>query len=979
MRNNDPFADLIRSLEENLQREGGDRPPIEPRQPVTMGNPRRWLWLLIPLLILIFFNRWLTFYTDWYWYDSLGLATVFFTRIKASLGLFMAGALICWLFLAFNVWLAHRLEPYGLVDTALEQIANAFGLRVTSVILLAGALLAVLMGFAASSTWEDFLVYFNQGTFHLTVPIFNRDVSFFMFTLPIWQGIRAWLMVLGVFTLVASAVTTGVGLRGWNVRTAVLAHLSILGALILGLVAWQYRLDAYQLAYSERGVVLGPSYTDVHAQLPAYNLLSIITLITAALLVVTVFLRRTWRVIAVVLVVWVVLAVVAGSIYPSLIQRFQVSPNELTLELPYIANNIKFTRAAFELDKIEPHSYDATRPLTTEALLTQPDTVRNIRLWDYRPLLQTYSQVQALTQYYEFNNIDIDRYTINGKVQQMMLAARELVPERLNADAQTWINRKLVYTHGYGVAASPVAKVTGDGLPEFLLKDLPVQGVITVTQPQIYFGELTNDYVVVRTGQPEFDYPRGQDKATSQFTATQGIPMSFGARLLFALNFADINLLLNRDIGAESRLLWRREITERVREVAPFLQFDNDPYVVIGDDGRIYWIQDAYTVSDRFPYSEPANSAIGQTGPTQSINYIRNSVKIVTNAYDGTMKFYVVDEQEPIIAAYMRIFPALFTSFSAMPAGLKAHIRYPEGLFSVQANVYRIYHMTDANEFYNKEDVWAWPEEIHDSQPQPIEPYYVLMELPDSKSLSFVQILPFTPANRENMIAWLAVQNDPGKYGQKLVYEFGKDSLIYGPKQIEARIDQDPAISQQLTLWNQQGSGVVRGNLLVIPIGGSLLYVEPLYLQASNGKIPQLKRVILATADRVVMGDNLGLALAGLFGNNVLTNAELAELAGPGGAGPVNNPNGATQGASSTETTATGNISVASLITSANHHYTQAQKNLRNGDWTGYGRETDALRTTLEQLMKLTGASTTTTTTTTAPAPTVAPTPSSGG
>lgn len=974
MRNNDPFADLIRSLEENLEREGGGRPPIDVGRPArTGGNPRRWLWIIIPLLILIFFFRSVGFYADWIWYNSLGLSSVFGTRIQAALGLFAVAALVFWLFLALNVWLAHRLAPYGLADTPVEQIANAFNVRVLPVILFIGAILAFFMGLAASGAWEDVLVYLHHGTFNLTVPIFNQDVSFFMFTLPVWEDVRGWLMFMGVVTLLATAVVGGVGWRGWNVSTPLLVHLSVLGALLLGLVAWQYRLDAYELVYSERGVVLGAGYTDIHAQLPAYNLLSIITALTALLLVVTAFLRRTWRVIVVLLVAWVIVAVVAGSLYPSLIQRFKVSPNELSLEKPYIATNIQFTRAAFDLDKIAAHPYKAGGQLTATALTSQPETVRNIRLWDYRPLLQTYNQVQALTQYYEFNDVDIDRYKINGKLQQVMLAARELVPERLNADAQTWINRKLVYTHGYGAAVSPVAEVTGDGLPQFLLKDLPVQGVITVTQPQIYFGELTNDYVVVNTGQAEFDYPRGDSKATTNFAADTGIKMSLGTRLLFALNFADINLLLNGDIGSDSKLLWRRNIMERVREVAPFLRYDNDPYLVIGDDGRMYWFVDAYTTSDRFPYGEQtALTNNDQTGSTTPINYMRNSVKIVINAYDGAMKFYVVDEKEPIIAAYQQIFPALFSPFSAMPAGLKAHIRYPNDLFTVEAQIYRIYHMTDPNEFYNKEDVWAWPQEVYNNQTQPVEPYYVLMQLPDNKDLDFVQILPFTPANRENMIAWLAAQNDPEKYGQKLVYEFGKDALVYGPKQIEARIDQDPVISQQLSLWNQQGSSVLRGNLLIFPVGGSLLYVEPLYLQATSSNIPELKRVILATTERVVMAENLGLALASLFGQNILNNPNLAVLAGPTGQATTGGVGGTPQNAPGA--TGASSTNVTELIIQANNVYSQAQGSLRNGDWANYGKQMDALRTTLQQLMTTTGAQAKPT-----GVPTPAPTPTRGG
>jgi len=949
MRNDDPFADLIRSLEENLERnanarqqrqqqgDGGEQPPLRrPTGDLPQFNGRRFLWILLPILFFLFFSRILGFYADWFWYDSVGYTSVFFTRIWSSFGLFVAAAVAFWLLLAVNVLIARRLEPRSFAGSALEEIANALRLRITSIILFAGAIVALLVGASTSGAWEPVLLYLNQGVFNLADPVFGRDVSFFVFTLPFWEGLRTWLFVALLFALVATAIVYGLGWRGWEVRTAALAHLSILGAALLLLIAWQYRLNAYELLYSTRGAATGAGYTDVNAQMSAYNLLSLVTAVTAVLVVVAAYRRGTWRAIVVLVVIWFGVGILAGNVYPSLVQRFQVSPNELNLERPYIANNIEFTRKAFALDEIEVSSYEASTQLTADALRAEPETIRNIRLWDYRPLLQTYNQIQALRQYYEFVDIDVDRYLIDGRVQQVMLSARELAPERLNPNAQTWVNRKLVYTHGYGVAASPVAQVTRDGLPSFLLQDLPPTGVITITQPQIYFGEKDNGYVIGRTDEPEFDYPRGEGNETTRFSADTGIAMGWGARLLFAIHFADFNLLLNSDIQNDSQLLWRRSINERTRLVAPFLQYDTDPYLVISDDGRLYWFQDAYTVSNRFPYSERLGS----------INYIRNTVKVVTNAYDGRMTFYVMDENEPFTAAYMRIFPDLFQPFSAMPADLQDNIRYPNDLFRVQAAVYRTYHMTDPNEFYNKEDVWAWPQEMFNNELQDIEPYYVLMQLPGEDKLDFIQILPFTPANRENMIAWLAVRNDPDVYGQKLVYEFGKDSLVYGPKQIEARIDQDSQISQQLALWNQAGRSVIRGNLLIIPIGGSLLYVEPLYLQADTGKIPELARVILATADRIVMAENLGLALAELFGSNVLAETGLTDLtAGLTSSAPV--------APSTTPTADLSNATVEQLINRANDAFNQAQAALRDGDWTTYGAQMEIVQNALQQLAQL--------------------------
>ena len=933
MRQNDPFADLLRSLEENLEGEGGaPPPPVEPGeawQP-RPGGSRRIVWILLPLLLLIFFNRIVSFYTDWIWYDSVGQSQVFMTRLWASFALFLVGAAVVWLFMAINVWLARRLEPSGLHRTPVEAFAEGMGISVSSIVLIGAGIFALLMGLTASNAWEVLLVYLNQQPFGLTDPLFNRDVSFFLFTLPVWEAARTWLMVALVATLIATGVVSGLGWRGWQASKRVLAHLAVLGALILALVAWQYRLDALQLVYSERGAVFGAGYADAHAQLPAYNVLSIITLITALLLIVTPFIRQAWRAMVAVLAIWIVIAVVAGNLYPSLVQRFQVDPNELNRERPYIADNIKFTRLAFNLDSIVERSYRASSALTAESLLQEPETVRNVRLWDYRPLLQTYNQIQALRQYYEFNDVDVDRYTIDGETRQVMLSARELVPDRLSQDAQTWVNRKLVYTHGYGVAASPVSQVTQDGLPSFYLKDLPPQGVITVTQPQIYFGELTNDYVIVRTTEPEFDYPSGDGNVTTHFSANSGIAMTVWARILFAIRFADINLLLNQDITADSQLLWKRNIIDRVQELAPFLHFDKDPYIVIGGDGRLYWYVDAYTVSNRFPYSEPFGN----------VNYIRNPIKIVINAYDGTMHFIRIDEKEPVAAAYARIFPTLFESTSAIPDDLIRNIRYPSDLFTVQAEVYRTYHMTDVTEFYNREDMWAWPQEIFQDQTVSMEPYYVLMQLPDEDRLEFVQILPFTPANRENMIAWMAARSDPDVYGEKLVFEFGKDSLLFGPKQVEARIDQDPVISSQLSLWNQQGSNVIRGNLLVIPISGSLLYVEPLYLQAASGRIPELQRVIVATADQVVMAENLGLALVEMFGRQVLSDAGVSELATFGGEGTVEIPPAAGEAPRT----------VDQLIADANAHFEKAQTYAQEGNWAGYGAEIEALKTTLQAL-----------------------------
>ncbi len=977
MAERNPFHEILENLDEDdweqieeelLHDDNGPGGPSTPRRGGGNGGQggggRLLWWMLVPFLVLILFNTVLGFYTDWLWYDSLKLTSVFFTRIGASLGLFAAGALAFWLVFVFNVLLVRRLNPQGLDGTPLFEAVQAVGVRITPVVLLVGAFFAFFMGTGASSAWEELLLYFNQQPFGMTDPIFGRDVSFFLFTLPIWQFLRGWLMTMLVITLIATGIASGIGWRGWGAPAPVRAHLSCLGALILLLIAWQYRLDALELVYSSRGAVFGAGYTDVNAQLPAFTILVFVTIIAAILLLVNVFLQQAWRAIVVVLVGWIAISALAGNIYPNLVQRFQVNPNEFTREREYISHNIDFTRAAFGLDRIVDENFDAESELTGAELLDQPDTIRNIRLWDYRPLLQTYNQVQALRQQYQFTDIDIDRYDVEGERRQLMLSARELIPEQLEQPAQTWVNRKLVYTHGYGVAASPVAEITPDGLPTFVLQDLPVQGILDVNRPQIYFGERTNEYVIVKTETEEFDYPRGEGgNVFTTFEGDTGIRIGgFLPRLAFAIQFADINLFISQELTPESQLLWRRNILQRTLEVAPFLRFDSDPYIVVGGDGNLYWFLDAYTVSGRFPYSEP--SQFGTRTVQPGFNYIRNPVKIIIDAYTGEMDFYLVEPDEPIAAAYARIFPRLFTPFEEMPEDLNAHIRYPNDLFSIQASVFRTYQMTEPTDFYNREDVWAWPEEIFDNQSRPMEPYYVLMQLPGSDDLDFIQILPFTPANRENMISWLAAQNDPEKYGEMLVYRFGKDSLVFGPKQIEARIDQDPTISSLLSLWNQQGSQVIRGNLLVIPIGESLLYVEPLYLQAATGKIPELKRVILATSDRVIMAENLGLALAELFGHGILADTKLAELAISGDSElPAELPAAAREevdvdlAASSLE----------ELILEANSRYAKAQEALMSGDWAAYGAELEGLEIVLERMLDLSGL---------APEPTPQPLPS---
>ena len=629
---------------------------------------------------------------------------------------------------------------------------------------------------------------------------------------------------------------------------------------------------------------------------------------------------------------WIVAILIVGVAYPGLIHRVQVQPSELAKETPYIGYNIEFTREAFGLTHIEEESYPAEPSPTAQDIVDNEATINNIRLWDHRPLKDTYNQIQSIRLYYDFNDIDIDRYIIDGAYRQVMLAGRELSAEKLATEAQTWVNRKLQYTHGYGVVLSPVNEISAEGLPDLLLKDIPPVGVFDITRPEIYYGEKTDEYVIVKTNTQEFDYPSGDENVFGEYQGTGGVSLNgFFRRLAYAWEFGDMNILISGELNSSSRVLYYRNIQDRVKQLAPFLELDADPYLVIAD-GRLYWIQDAYTVTDRYPYSEPYVSF------NEHINYIRNSVKAVIDAYDGTVTLYVTEPGDALIQTYQTIFPDLFAPFEEMPDVLKAHLRYPEGMFNIQASVYRKYHMTDVRVFYNSEDLWALPREVYAGQEQLMEPYYVIMRLPDQIGEEFILMLPFTPVNKNNTISWLAARCDGEHYGKLLAYNFPKDRLVYGPSQIENRIQQDTVITEQFALWDQGGSRVIRGNLLFIPIGESNLYVEPVFLQANSGGLPELKRVIVAAGDSIAMQPALLDSIEAIFGEE-------------GSIPPTTTP---TQPPTTTPSQPM-SPEVAQLIDEARQHYEQAQIELQNGDWAAFGEEWDALQATIDKLVALTG------------------------
>jgi uncharacterized membrane protein (UPF0182 family) len=895
---------------------------------MTPTRLRLWTTLIIALAALFFLTVGVNLYTDWLWYRSINFQQVYLISLGSQLAVFFGAAIPFVLIFVGNVILARKLSTRGKLYRGQQRALDlpVFGW----LIVITGLVLGLAVGLAAAPRWLDFQRFFHPSSFGLGDPLFGLDVGFFIFSLPVYQFIQGWLITTLVMALVGAAFIYFVAqiphLRDdtASIRPHVRLHISALGAALFVVIAWGHNLATYDLLYSPRGVAFGASYTDVHAELLALRAMFWIALIIAVMLLVNVFLRRLWWPI-IGAAAWMVLGLLALTILPSFIQRYVVEPNELALEGPYIEHNIRYTNLAYGLNRVEERAFGEVAPLTLERLDANRSTMQNIRLWDYRPLSETYRQIQEIRLYYRFNDLDIDRYQINGDYRQVIIAARELDQSRLQSP--TWVNQRLQFTHGYGVVMNPVNEVTPEGLPPLWIKDLPPQSVVplTVTRPEIYFGEMTTDYVFVNTEIEEFDYPRGEENVYTTYQGQGGILLdSYFKRLAWSIRLADVNVLLSEYLTTSSRLLVNRQIEERARRVAPFLRYDRDPYIVISD-GRLYWVQDAYTISDRFPYAEPVIAGI---------NYIRNSVKVVTDAYDGTLTFYVADPDDPLIRTYAVIFPGLFTPGDQIPEGLREHLRYPEDLFSVQAAMYRTYHMRDVNVFYNKEDQWNIPREVYGERDQPVEPYYVIIRLPGAEREEFMLIQPFTPATKDNLVAWVAGRCDAPHYGQLVAYRFSKNELVFGPRQIEARIDQDAEISAQLSLWSQRGSRVIRGNLLIIPLENSLLYVEPLYLQAEQGQIPELKRVILAAGERVVMNETLGGALVQLFGTGGAASVRPVETA-------VDKPAAAGE-------------SVHELARQADEHYAAAQAALQRGDWAAYGAEIEAVGQIIKQLVELT-------------------------
>jgi uncharacterized membrane protein (UPF0182 family) len=899
----------------------------------------------IVLLVVIFLALGLVaqvvpFYTDLLWFGEVGYAGVFWTTLSLQGGLFTVVTVAVLVFLWGNLTFAARTAA----PDVLWELEDQLGLpgrvvieplirRFLPIVL---TVIAVVSGLRGSAHWEAVLAYRNAMPFNTVDPVFGRDLAFFVFTLPLWRLAHGWtlalvaatmLLTLVLYVLQRSLVLTT---RGPRLAAGARTHLLLLGALLLALKAVGFWLDRFEIVFSPRGVVFGASYTDVNATLPVLGVLTVLAGVAAVACVAQVAqpgIRLVIGGLGLLIVVWVL----GLGVYPAGLQRFRVSPNELAAERPFIEHNIRMTRRAYGLDRIQEKEFPADENLDARALSRNEVTIKNIRLWDYRPLLRTFGQLQEIRTYYKFVDVDNDRYRINGEYRQLMLSPRELSYQHLQG-GRNWINEHLTYTHGYGVVVGPVTRITAEGLPEFFVKDIPPhssEGFPAVTRPEIYYGEIANDYVLVRTRSQELDYPRGDQNVYTRYQGRGGIPItSWVRRLAFAARFGEPKIILSDDLTAESRILMYRTVMPRIQRIAPFFSYDRDPYLVITDDGRLVWMLDGYTTTDRYPYSEPVRG-MG--------NYIRNSVKVTVDAYHGTVTFYVADPTDPLVRVYARGFPGLLQPLDKMPEDLQRHLRYPEDFFAIQARKYATYHMLDPQVFYNREDLWAVPRRTVEGREREMEPYYTIMRLPNETKEEFILLTVFNPSRRDNMIGWLAARSDPPHYGRLIAYNFPKQKLVYGPRQIDARIDQDPVISQQLSLWNQRGSTVIRGSLLAIPLDQSLIYVQPLYLAAAEqGALPELRRVIVAHGNQIAMEATLESSLLRIFGGRIASVPPTpATAAGAAGAGAAPPP-----------------TSFADRATAqrAWEAWTRSQEALRRGDWAAYGAEQKRLEDALRSL-----------------------------
>ncbi len=908
----------------------------------------------LAILFLLSFSSLSHYYLDFLWFQSQGQASVWWKRIYIRGVFYLLGFTLSFVTYIVSYYIARiRLGFYFRTGPSAQIIRNVF-------IAVAFVLSALIHANVMQDLTTQLIMVLYGKDFGLVDPVYGLDASFYMLKLDAMISLLHWFQLLLLFLLAYSAAPYLISLRGIDlvrdrqrlIQTVhrALPHLALLGGLFLFSLTVGIFFSKYSMVYHGNSpAVAGASFTDVYARGGAYTVFFYLGIIISLAIVVGAFLDR-WIIPAVALPAWILLRIAVLNLIPGMVQTFKVNPNEFTAEKPYIENSIHFTRIAYGLDSIARERFDAKDRFTAADLQANPGVIDHIRLWDYRPIAATFKQLQEIRLYYEFHDVDVDRYMVDGKMRQVMVSARELESSHLPDQARTWIPRHLQYTHGYGMVMAPANRVTLEGLPELWVKDFPPvrthRDLPEIKTPGIYFGELSADYAVVNTSMKEIDYPREGQFAETEYSGDGGIQLGNGLRRLFiSWNFDTWKLLISEYVDSQSRILFRRNIVEAVQELVPFLTLDPDPYLVVGDDGKLYWILDAYTVSQKFPYSERFDSSflnkfkLGKHGRLENdlydINYIRNSAKIVVDAYTGKITIYTFDTRDPILGAWRGFYPTLFHSMKEMPEFIKSHLRYPETYFLTQAAIYRDYHMNDSRSFYNREDRWQVATEIYDGNQMAVEPYYTVARLPGSKKEEYILMLPFTPNNKQNLIAWMAVRCDygetkPGKsssageYGQVLVYDFPRTRQIYGTIQIESRIDQNPDISRDLTLWNQEGSRVIRGNLLVIPVGDTLLYAEPIYLYSTHSPFPELKRVIVADSRALVMSETLSGALS------ELSQSTLA----PG----------------DDQDTTIQTMDLSTMIRRARESLERARKSAGAGQWTRFGQSMDELEELLQRM-----------------------------
>jgi hypothetical protein len=914
-----------------------------------------WTFLGIAVLIFIFFSSIVSLITDWWWYQEVGLTEVFVKSLSTKIIVGAAVGIIATIFLLTNLSLAVGSKIPWMVAIPASLIGTNQPISVNSRIIgklgiILSCFIALFIGFIASASWHDVLKFLSTVPFGQKDPIFGMDVSFYVFSLPVFSlglgliktvilisligcgliyVLRGSLNLSSLFPKINLSKLTGkpesLIIRPTKDQTDQKArlHIGILLSLFLVTTAAGTYLSLYNLLTAQSGPVFGAAFTDANVMVP---LLKVSVFVYSLSAIMALFYGVSGK-IAPLFGAFSLTVIVgfASAIIPTIFQKLVVAPNELVKETPFIKNNIEATRKAYGLDKTEERNISADKPITAEDIASNNLTIKNVRLWEREPLLSTFSQIQETRTYYEFPSVDNDRYTINNEeLRQIMLSPRELASDSL--PNKTWINERLTFTHGYGIAAGPVNQVTPEGLPVLFVKDLPPKSEVKeleVSRPEVYYGEIPNEYVIVKTKSKEFDYPKGEENVYTIYTGKGGVEINSPIRrLLYALRFGSLKLFLSSDITRESRILYYRNIKERVSKIAPFLGLDRDPYLVIAE-GKMYWILDAYTSTDRYPYSQPLPLNNGHSTSLR-VNYIRNSVKVVVDAYDGTIRFYQADLNDPIIKTYTKIFPKTFQKLEEMPKNLISHLRYPEDIFTLQTAIYTTYHMDDPQIFYNKEDQWEIPTIVQggtaqtENEPPTMNPRHMIMKLPGEKTEEFILMLPFTPRAKDNLSAWMVARNDGQEYGKLVVYRFPKDRLVFGPKQIIGRINQDPEVSKQISLWDQGGSQVIQGSLLVIPIEESLVYVRPLYLKAATGKIPELKRVIVAYENKIAMEETLETGLAKIFGTAERQTKPSGETPAP---------------PAPTDTTREG------LLQQASQAYEAAIRAQREGDWARYGEE----------------------------------------